>query len=66
MHVRCVVVSPPCVLSLEAARAHRHLITSFIVGDDVVCRLGIGSARDLRDAVKYLVDMVQIDYHLIS
>lgn len=52
--VRCVAFSPPCVLTLSAARAVSDRVTSVIVGDDMVCRFGIGTSLDLRDACLHL------------
>lgn len=48
--VRCVALATPCVLTVEAARVVSDRVTSVIIGDDVICRLSLGTCSDLRDA----------------
>jgi len=54
--LRCVALAPPCVFTLQAARSTRHLITAVVIGDDMVSRLSLGSAYDLRDACLHLLN----------
>lgn len=49
-----MALSPPCVLTLEAARSVSDRVTSVVVGDDMVARFGIGTSLDLRDACLHL------------
>lgn len=56
----CVALAPPCVLSLEAARSVSNRVTSVVVGDDMVCRFGIGTSMDLRDACVALHERPEI------
>jgi len=51
--VHCVAYSPPCILSVGAAKHPRVVsaITSVVISDDVVARLSLGSCLDLRDSL---------------
>ncbi|KAJ3062155.1 hypothetical protein HK102_008861 [Quaeritorhiza haematococci] len=46
--VRCFAYSAPCTMGLELSRLCRELITSVVLGDDLVSRLSLGSVRDLK------------------
>jgi len=52
--MRCVALAPPCVFTLDAARDISRVVTSVVVGDDIVSRLSVSSAHDLRDACLHL------------
>lgn len=43
--------APPGVLSLDQARALRDNLTAVVLGDDLICRLSLGSVEDLRNAI---------------
>ncbi|KAI9106246.1 hypothetical protein DFS34DRAFT_589493 [Phlyctochytrium arcticum] len=51
--VHCYAFAAPCVVSPRIARATRQFITSIVVGDDLVCRLSLGSVRDLANLVAH-------------
>lgn len=53
-HVRCFAFACPQVLDSELALAQSNHTTSFIVGDDLVPRLSLATARDLRTAMLLL------------
>lgn len=48
--VRGYVFAPPCILTLNAARALAPCCTSIVFGDDMIPRLSLGSIADLRNA----------------
>jgi hypothetical protein len=52
--VRGFAFAPPCVLALPAARALAARFTSVVLGDDLICRLSLGSVEDLRNAAAAL------------
>lgn len=43
--------APPGILSLDLARSLRPNLTSVVLGDDLICRLSLGSVEDLRNAI---------------
>jgi hypothetical protein len=53
-HARGFAFAPPCVLTLAAARALAPRLTSVVLGDDLICRLSLGSVEDLRNAAAAL------------
>ena len=51
--LRGYVFAPPGVLSLglAASPSLRNLLTAVVLGDDLICRLCLGSVEDLRNAI---------------
>ena len=47
----------PCTLSLEAAREAQGLVTSVVIGYDMVPRFSLGAVEDLQRAVSSVVDL---------
>lgn len=54
INVRCVSFACPQVLDLSLSVATSNFITSVILGDDLVPRLSLATAHDLRDAMLHL------------
>lgn len=48
VNLKAYSFAPPPVVSLNLARKYKYLIDSFVVEDDIVCRLSYGHAMDLR------------------
>lgn len=58
----CVAIAPPgALVDLQLAESMKSFCTSYVLGDDVVPRLGIGSIFSLRD--KIVVDVVKSSKH---
>eukprot|EP01090_Pellita_catalonica_P017196 TRINITY_DN5131_c0_g1_i1.p1 TRINITY_DN5131_c0_g1~~TRINITY_DN5131_c0_g1_i1.p1 ORF type:complete len:512 (+),score=111.68 TRINITY_DN5131_c0_g1_i1:29-1537(+) len=55
--IHCHAFASPCVVSLDLAR-NKELITSVVVGDDIVPRLSYGSLEDLKKDIGILLDSV--------
>lgn len=60
---RCVALAPPCVFSINGARASSPFITSVVIGDDMVSRLSLSSSYDLRNATVRLHNEVRSAHH---
>mgnify|MGYP001091708985 CR=1 FL=1 len=52
--VRSVGFGTPCVLSLRAAESLSDIVTTVVVGHDIVSRLGLGTMQDLCFASNYI------------
>ncbi|KND02865.1 uncharacterized protein SPPG_01945 [Spizellomyces punctatus DAOM BR117] len=53
-NVRCYAFAPPCVVTPALSASCTSFITSFVFGTDLVCRLSLGSVRDLTRVVAWL------------
>jgi hypothetical protein len=52
----CHAYAPPCVVSLQLAERFDHCISSYVFGNDLVCRLSCGHAMDLRSMLVAAVE----------
>lgn len=57
IQVRGYAYAAPCTLSLEAARQARGLVTSVVVGDDMVPRFCLGTVRELQRGVHIVLEL---------
>lgn len=57
--VHCYAFAPPCVLSPEASTELKPNVTSVVYGLDMVCRFGLNTSLELRDALFRLNDLDQ-------
>ncbi|KAI6033839.1 hypothetical protein BKA83DRAFT_680871 [Pisolithus microcarpus] len=48
--------APPCLTDAALSQLASNLVISFVYSDDVVCRLSLGSVRDIRNAALLLCD----------
>ncbi|KAI6004284.1 hypothetical protein EDD15DRAFT_2223653 [Pisolithus albus] len=48
--------APPCLTDASLSQLASNLVISFVYSDDVVCRLSLGSVRDIRNAALLLCD----------
>lgn len=48
LNLRCFAFAPPCSVSYDLSNNFKHIINSYIVGDDVVPRISFGSLRRLK------------------
>ncbi|KAI8907972.1 Alpha/Beta hydrolase protein [Gorgonomyces haynaldii] len=64
--IRCFAYGCPQVMDLELSKKTAHFITSFLVGSDVVPRLGLGTVRDLVGIVGYMNTNAETRTSLIS
>lgn len=64
--VRCLAFSPPgCVFSRRLAESCKEYITSYVLGDDVVPRLGLTSMENLRHEVLSLIARIKVPKYVI-
>eukprot|EP01116_Phalansterium_solitarium_P023740 TRINITY_DN8471_c0_g1_i1.p1 TRINITY_DN8471_c0_g1~~TRINITY_DN8471_c0_g1_i1.p1 ORF type:complete len:550 (+),score=46.18 TRINITY_DN8471_c0_g1_i1:118-1767(+) len=53
--MHCYCFGPACVLSLDLANKCKEFVTSFIINDDLVCRLSCGSIEDLKKIIQHVL-----------
>eukprot|EP00928_Gymnodinium_smaydae_P057672 TRINITY_DN40891_c0_g1_i1.p1 TRINITY_DN40891_c0_g1~~TRINITY_DN40891_c0_g1_i1.p1 ORF type:complete len:699 (+),score=85.85 TRINITY_DN40891_c0_g1_i1:102-2198(+) len=49
--IKCIAFASPQVMDMKLAQAMRNCTTTYILGNDVVPRLGLATATDLRDTL---------------
>lgn len=51
MTIHCYAFAPPPVVSLNLSRRYKNLIDSFVVEDDIICRMSYGHMMDLKSMI---------------
>ncbi|KAJ3352500.1 hypothetical protein GGF32_003671 [Allomyces javanicus] len=64
LQLKCFAFAPPPACSLNLARRYAHMIDSFVLDNDVVCRLSYGSVVDLRTSL--LAAIAQVENHTME
>jgi len=64
--VRCLAFSPPgCVFSRHLSESSKHYVTSYVLGDDVVPRLGLTGVENLRHEVLSIFARIKVPKHIV-
>jgi len=62
--LRCLAFSPPgCVFSRRLADECKDYVTSYVLGDDVVPRLGLASMENLRHELLLCLSKIRVSKH---
>ena len=62
--LRCLAFSPPgCVFSRRLADECKNYVTSYVLGDDVVPRLGLASMENLRHELLLCLSKIRVPKH---
>ena len=62
--LRCLAFSPPgCVFSRRLANECKDYVTSYVLGDDVVPRLGLASMENLRHELLVCLSKIKVPKH---
>lgn len=63
--LRCLAFSPPgCVFSRRLANKCKDYVTSYVLGDDVVPRLGLSSVENLRHELLYCLAKIKVPKYI--
>lgn len=64
--VRCLAFSPPgCVFSRQLSESSKEYVTSYVLGDDVVPRLGLNGVENLRHEVLSIIAKIKVPKHVV-